>query len=295
MTVLLSGLPLIAVIAALLARQPALRSAVLGVVLAAVIGAGWFDLSPSVAARAAASWWALVAEVALIVAGGIAFAEAGRLTGGQERLSSWLRRSLGTGIAPVLAIVHGVTPLAESLTGFGIGAMLAIPLLTALGLTGRRAATIGLLGLCAVPWGSMGPGTLIAAQLGGVGFDALGVASALLSLPVFVGVGVAAVLMVAPREDRLRACLAAVGSGAVLWCGVLVVNLAVGTAPAGAVGALLTLAVHLLVSRLRGHRLDFPREVGHALVPYLVLLVGVVSLSAVAIASHRAGEARYRQ
>ncbi|MDN6658848.1 MAG: hypothetical protein L0L18_07505, partial [Acidipropionibacterium jensenii] len=154
MTVLLSGLPLIAVIAALLARQPALRSAVLGVVLAAVIGAGWFDLSPSVAARAAASWWALVAEVALIVAGGIAFAEAGRLTGGQERLSSWLRRSLGTGIAPVLAIVHGVTPLAESLTGFGIGAMLAIPLLTALGLTGRRAATIGLLGVCAVPWGS---------------------------------------------------------------------------------------------------------------------------------------------
>lgn len=128
----------------------------------------WYGRSSASMASATSQWWPLIIEVLIIVAAGIAFAEVGRRTGTQGVLSLWLQKSLGAGVAPVLAIVHGVTPLIESLTGFGIGATVAIPLLVALGLNGRRAATVGLLGLCAVPWGSMGPGMLIGAELGGV-------------------------------------------------------------------------------------------------------------------------------
>lgn len=284
MPVLLAAAPLLAVLAALLLRQSALRASILGVAVAAVIAVAAFDTTPGELAVATWAWWPLGLEVLAIVAGGLAFAEAGRRSGGQRVLSDWLRRSLGTGVAPVLAIVHGVTPLAESLTGFGVGAAIAVPLLAALGLDGRRAAVIGLLGLCAVPWGSMAPGTLIAAQLSGLGFEELGVASAVASLPVFLGVGIAAALLAvragepgrAPRGG-LGAVAAAIASGLALWAGVLGANLLIGTPPAGALGALAALLLHLLVGALRGRRADLPREVRRAAMPYLLLIGGVVA------------------
>lgn len=284
MPVLLAAAPLLAVLAALLLRQSALRASILGVAVAAVIAVAAFDTTPGELAVATWAWWPLGLEVLAIVAGGLAFAEAGRRSGGQRVLSDWLRRSLGTGVAPVLAIVHGVTPLAESLTGFGVGAAIAVPLLAALGLDGRRAAVIGLLGLCAVPWGSMAPGTLIAAQLSGLGFEELGVASAMASLPVFLGVGIAAALLTvragepgrAPR-GRLGAVAAAIASGLALWGGVLGANLLIGTPPAGALGALAALLLHLLVGALRGRRAGLPRAVRRAAMPYLLLIGGVVA------------------
>lgn len=284
MPVLLAAAPLLAVLAALLLRQSALRASILGVAVAAVIAVAAFDTTPGELAVATWAWWPLGLEVLAIVAGGLAFAEAGRRSGGQRVLSDWLRRSLGTGVAPVLAIVHGVTPLAESLTGFGVGAAIAVPLLAALGLDGRRAAVIGLLGLCAVPWGSMAPGTLIAAQLSGLGFEELGVASAVASLPVFLGVGIAAALLTvragepgrAPRGG-LGAVAAAIASGLALWAGVLGANLLIGTPPAGALGALAALLLHLLVGALRGRRAGLPREVRRAAMPYLLLIGGVVA------------------
>ena len=92
----------------------------------------------------------------------------------------------------ILLVVHGVTPFAESLTGFGIGVTIGIPLLAHFGLPARTVAVIGLLGLCAVPWGSMGPGTLIAATMSGLSFHDLGVTSAAISLIPFVVTGIIA-------------------------------------------------------------------------------------------------------
>ena len=288
MSVALALLPVVAVIVALVCRQSSLRAGVLGAGVAIVVAATWFSLDLETAARAAAEWWPLLLEVPLIMAGGIVFAEVGRETGAQARLSDWLRASLGGGVAPVLAIVHGVTPFAESVTGFGIGAVLAVPLLSALGLDGRRAAIVGLLGLCTVPWGSMAPGSLIAAELGGVGFDAIGIASAIGSLPIFIVVGVAAVLVSGRsagrspgRGGRWIACLAAIGSALVLWVGVLGANLLAGTAPAGVLGGLFALAVHLLLSRLRGVRIEWSYELRRVLIPYAVLIGGVLVAGAI--------------
>lgn len=279
-TVLLAVLPLIVVIGALVARRSTLSAAVLGLLSAVVVAAAHFDLSWAVAAELGGRWWPLVVEVMVIIGGGVAFAEAGRRMGDQARLSDWLRRCLGSGVAPALAVVHGVTPLAESLTGFGVGVTIAVPLLIGLGYAGRKAAPIGLLGLCAVPWGSMGPGTLIAAELSGTGFRELGVMSALLSPPVFLGAGVAAALIAAERGDRTRAVGLAVVSGLVLWVSVTAANVVFGTAPAGAVGAAVTLAVHLLAHRLRhGRRLAVTAAELRALAPYGLLLGGVLAAS----------------
>lgn len=276
MNLILALLPLIAVIGALVARQSTLRSAILGLVSALIIALTWFGMSWQEGRAAAGEWWPLVLEVMLIVGGGIAFAEAGRRTGDQAELSGWLRPRLGTGVAPALAVVHGVTPMAESLTGFGVGVAIAVPLLLGLGYSGRQAAPLGLLGLCAVPWGAMGPGTLIAARLAEVGFDEFGVMCAILSLPVFIGTGIAAVVIVASPEERPRGIGLALASGLLLWVGIWGSNLLFGTATAGALGAAFALAGHLSIHRLRGMSMHATPRAWRALAPYVVLLGGVL-------------------
>ena len=69
---------------------------------------------------------------------------------------------------------------------------IGIPLLAHFGLSPRKVAVVGLLGLCAVPWGSMGPGTLIAASMSGFSFHDLGMASAVINVVPFAVTGVVA-------------------------------------------------------------------------------------------------------
>ncbi|WP_217133405.1 L-lactate permease [Leucobacter chinensis] len=277
MSAMLAALPLVAVVAGLVLGRSSRTAALIGIGVAVALILTRFATPASELGASAIEWAPVMLNVMLILAGGIAFAEAGRLTGNQDTIATWITRSLGQGIVPVLAIVHGFTPLTESLTGYGIGAALAIPLLLGLGLPGRKAAALGLLGLCAVPWGSMGPGTLIASHLTGVGFDELGVATALFNGVVVAGVGVAAALIASPPGRRLRAVAAGLASALVLFAGVLGTNLLIGTAPAGAMGGALVLIVHLAARRLRGHPLTFPAPVARALLPYAFVLAGMLA------------------
>lgn len=176
--------PILLTIALIAARRSALVSATAGLASAVAIAWWQFPIASSSWPALVAEWLPVLLEVLLIIAGGLLLSEASRASGRQEGIAAWLQRTLGSGVGAALAIVHGVTPFAESVTGFGIGLTVAIPLLLHLGFTSRRAAIIGLIGLCAVPWGSMGPGTLIAASLSGIDLTVLGVASGVASGPV---------------------------------------------------------------------------------------------------------------
>ena len=56
----------------------------------------------------------------------------------------------------------------ESVTGFAVGAVFALAALRTMGLGGPVAGAMALLSLCLVPWGGLGPGTLLGATLVGV-------------------------------------------------------------------------------------------------------------------------------
>lgn len=274
--VFLALIPVLVPVVMIAARRPSLQAAACGVIAAVVLSLWRFPTSGDRWAAAGTEWAPVLVEVLVIIGGGLALSEANRASGRQARLASWLEGVLGTGVSAALAVVHGVTPFAESVTGFGIGVTVAIPLLLHLGFDSRRAATIGLLGLCAVPWGSMGPGTLIAATLSGTGFHELGVASAVASGPVFLVVGLVAGWMSSAPGSRVPALAGAAISACVLWVSVGAANLVLGTAPAGAVGALITLAVHVAFHRVRGGRLGPVRSLAEPLAGYAVLLGGVL-------------------
>lgn len=245
MSLFLSALPVLAVIVALLLGMRSLHAALAGVLLSALAMVLAFPLDGAAAWQATALWLPVLVEVLLIVGGGLLLSEVLRAAGAQKALAHWVLGRTGNGAAAVLLVVHGVTPFAESLTGFGIGITIGIPLLVHCGLPARKVAVIGLLGLCAVPWGSMGPGTLIAATMAGLPLDALGLASAYVSVIPFVVTGAVAAWMASPVGERGRGLLMGTVSGLLLTLAVSFFNATVGTAPAGALGALAMIALHL--------------------------------------------------
>ena len=281
MSSFLAALPVLSTILALVFGIRSLYAALLGVASAALAILLAFPIPVESIVPTAVRWAPILAEVLLIVGGGLLLSEVLRQAGGQAALANWVRGRAGQGVGAVLLVVHGITPFAESLTGFGIGVTIGIPLLAHFGLPARKVAVIGLLGLCAVPWGSMGPGTLIAATMSNVPFHDLGVASAILSIIPFILTGIAAAWLTSSREERAAAILQGMLSGIVLTISVLVANVLFGTAPAGALGALVVIALHLLRGSKRGQAVVLDGAGRRSLWSYAVLLGGVLVAGAV--------------
>ena len=281
MNALLATLPVLATLGLLAAKVRALYAALAALGTAAVLTATVFRTPLADLGEAQLHMLPTLVELAAILFGGILLSELMSRTGAQARLGDRLDGACRSRSRALLLIVFGVTPFAESLTGFGIGVVVAIPLLRQLGLAPARAAVVGLLGLVTVPWGSLAPGSLVSAELGRVDFQELGVVSALLSAPVFLICGAAA-LAVAHGPRRALAAggelLLATGT---LWLTVWAVNSYIGVPLAGVLGGLATIAVLLLVSRLqergRARTAGRAEPVGRALAPYAFLVLGLLA------------------
>ncbi|WP_439580112.1 hypothetical protein [Elioraea sp.] len=157
-------------------------------------------------------------------------------------------------------------PFFETVTGFGVGAVFALGDLHALGIVGPAGAALSLLSQMLIPWGGLGPGTLLGAALAGVELRALGAWNAGLSavwlltlLPVFWRLAAEVGLPARPR-DRAEDAATLVVLGGLL----VAANLLVTVEVAG----LLALGPPL-VWRLR-HRLARPGGL-RAASPYLAL------------------------
>lgn len=292
MNAFLAASPVLSSLLALGFGIRSLHAAMLGVVAAVVAAIMAFPLPATEIGVASLKWLPLVTEVVLIVGGGLLMSEVLRHAGAQAALADWIRRRAGTGVGAVLLVVHGITPFAESVTGFGIGVTIGIPLLVFMGLPARQAALIGLLGLCAVPWGSMGPGTMIAAGLAGLGFDELGIASAMLSLIPFAITGGVAAWLVSEPGERIRALGYALLSALLFAILVGLANLAFGTAPAGALGSVAIICLHLLRSHAQAAA-PLPAIGRRALRAYGLLLGGVLVMGSVVRLGHLPEQWRY--
>lgn len=102
----------------------------------------------------------LASQPIAVVVGGLLFHAAVAVEGGQAERAPDARRIF---IATLL-----MGNFMESVTGFAVGAVFALAMLRAMGLRGAPAGALALLSLSMVPWGGLGPGTLLGAALIGV-------------------------------------------------------------------------------------------------------------------------------
>lgn len=222
-----------------------------------------------------------IGRVLYILIGGLLLYNVLSESGAVERVSRFL-----TGVEPdrgalALLVVLGAAPFFESVTGFGVAVVISAPILLSAGFTPLRAATLASWGQLAVPWGALGVGTLIGAELAGVTFEELSDASAWMSLPLFPVYAIATLVLSGGWAEVRRRGLEAVYVGLAAGLGVLASSLYLVPELAGAIGGLVAVGAFLLprAGRLRG--LEVPVR---ALVPYgilLALLVGANSTGVV--------------
>ena len=99
----------------------------------------------------------------------------------------------------------------ESVTGFGVGAIFALASLRSMGVIGAPAGAMALLALCLIPWGGLGPGTLLGAALIGQPVQEVARITALLNAlwllalgPVLWRLCSVAGIAVSPAEKRAQ-------------------------------------------------------------------------------------------
>ena len=173
-------------------RLPAVWAGV-AALAAAVAGAlAWPGLDPSGLPLAFVEGLGTSATVLYVLFGGLLLYNLLSAGGAIGDVSRFLGRLEPEKDALAIGVVVGVAPFFESVTGFGVAVVISAPIFLAAGFSPLRAAVLSSWGQCAVPWGALGVGTVIGADLSAMSFGALSDWSALLSLPLFPVYAVAA-------------------------------------------------------------------------------------------------------
>ena len=208
------------------------------------------------------------AQVLYVLFGGLLLYNLLSAGGAVAAVSRFLGRLEPDRVALAAGVVVGVAPFFESVTGFGVAVVISAPILLAAGFTPLRAAVLASWGQCAVPWGALGVGTVIGANLAGMGFGTLSDLSALLSIPLFPVYGVAAVAVAGGWAGVRRRGAESIVLGLVAGAGTLLTSLYLVPELSGAVGGLAATAVFL--ARRRNRLAGVPLR---ALLPYAFLLL----------------------
>jgi lactate permease len=102
-----------------------------------------------------------------------------------EQVGDFIRSVTHDRVLQVLLMCFGIVPLIESVSGFGIGFMVAAPIFLSLGYKPIHAILLSFIGLLASAWGALATGTIIGSQLIPISLVDMGVRTMVLSTPIF--------------------------------------------------------------------------------------------------------------
>lgn len=273
MAALSALIPILLAIVLLLLKQSSWIAALAGAVAAGIVLAVFYPTPASALVEAGADYFPLILEVALILLFGMTLARLLEAAGSMTEISTWVESLAPSRSFGVALVVFGIVPFAESVTGFGIGVTIGVPVLRHLGCSLRQSAILGLLGLIAVPWGALGPGTTVAAALANLDVDELGLATAWLNAIPVVIVTISVLLIMRPG---LVSALGVIASAGLMWVGILGASIVVGMAPAGIIGSLIVIVALGALFIVRARRSGLTRSLGLAVLPYATLTVGLL-------------------
>lgn len=216
-------------------------------------------------------------QVLYVLFGGLLLYNLLSAGGAVDEVSRFLGLAEPDGVGLAVLVVVGVGPFFESVTGFGVAVVISAPILLAAGFSPLRTAVLAGWGQCAVPWGALGVGTVIGADLSGLTFGELSDASALLSLPLFVIFAFSAAALAGGASGLRRTWPEAAALGLAAGFGTLLTSLFLVPELSGAIGGLC--ATFVFVARRR-RRLSEATIPARALAPYGLLLALLAAASA---------------
>ncbi|WP_037587540.1 L-lactate permease [Stenoxybacter acetivorans] len=184
--------------------------------------------------------------------------------------------------AKISLLLFGLLPALESITGFGVSLLLAVPVFMAM-FPRQAAMKLSLLSMNIMPWGTLGLATIVAANLTQQNIASLGSASALISFGVFPCIAVIAAYLIGGNSARHYFLpLAAAVSFSVL---LLAFNLLGWVELAGAMAGFVNFVLWFFILNASNRNNPFPelKLLFKQLSPYLwvVLLVLLIKIIAV--------------
>ena len=212
MTMLLATLPLLVAIFMLAVLQRSGLQSGVATMLAAVLLvllAPLFHLSIFQTAIALGTGVGTSLTVLYVLLPALLLYQVQRATGSIDILAQGISRLCPDPDVQLLLLILGIAPFIESVSGFGVGTVVIIPMLLALGMDSLQAAVLGLCGQIAVPWGALAVGVVLGAQLTGLNLNVLGAQTALIAAPVPFCFALFALYLAGrrnvTRKDRLSA------------------------------------------------------------------------------------------
>jgi lactate permease len=262
-------------------RWPAVWAG-LATLVAAVGGALlWPALDSAGLAAALSGGLQTAGRVLYVLFGGLLLYNLLSAGGAVAEVSRFLGRLEPRRDALAAGIVVGVAPFFESITGFGVAVVISAPILLAAGFPPLKAAVLASWGQCAVPWGALGVGTVIGADLAGMDFGELSDLSALLSITLFPVYAIAAVALAGGwRGVRAHGAEASV-LGGIAGLGTLATSLYLVPELSGALGGLAATSAFFARRLRRSEGLRVPVR---ALMPYAFLVALLAAANATAAA-----------
>jgi lactate permease len=285
MALLLAMLPLLVAILMLAVLQRSGLQAGLATVLTAlllVLFVPVFHLSFVLAAQALGQGIAASLTVLYVLLPALWLYQVQRVTGSIETLARGISQLCPERDLQLLLLVIGVAPFVESVSGFGVGSVVIIPMLMALELETMQAAVLGLFGQIAVPWGALAVGTVLGAQITELNANSLSAHTALLSLPVPCLFALLTLLLGGTRGALRRLWPIALAAGLLLALGEWCFSLWVGVELAGVFASIPVMLLLIVVGRIGSGSKKAPVGQVHeqalttprfflAVAPYLIL------------------------
>lgn len=265
---------ILATLAILVARQSAMRAGGLGLAVSILIAAtvSEFSLKSDGIAAAIIDGLLTTATVAYVLLGGVTLYWVLRAGGALERLGKAAADAIPNPAQRVLVLVLGVSVFFESATGFGVGIIVTVPLLIALGYTPARAALIALLGQCAVPWGALAIGTVLGADLSGLPADETAMTAVWLTQPFILLCAFATLRFAGESLTSISNILSAIAYSALLaatlWASSAWISVELG----GCIAGLAVTIVGLVLARIRSKARTDGNGLLAAAIPLFVLM-----------------------
>ncbi|HLG66026.1 MAG TPA: L-lactate permease [Ktedonosporobacter sp.] len=220
--IVLATTPLIVAIILLVAlQQSGLRAglATLAATIILTLLAPSFHLSPPAIVLAAARGAGTSLTVLYVLFPALLLYQIQNITDSITVLAQGVTRLCPDRDTQILLLVLGLAPFIEAVSGFGVGTVVVIPMLMALGLDTLQAATLGLLGQLAVPWGGLAVGITLGAELTGLHSGVIGSYTALITAPLPIGFGIATLATYGGKGAVKRLWPAVVAASIVLVAG----------------------------------------------------------------------------
>ncbi|OXS73795.1 hypothetical protein B1B04_11850 [Lysinibacillus sp. KCTC 33748] len=194
--------------------------------------------------------------------------------GAIEKIASSISTSTNDRIYQVLILALGLSPLIESISGFGLAVIVIAPILIALGFHPIQSALIALISLCIIPWGTLAMGTIIGSTLADIPLTSLGIVSASMCIPIYIYFAFLVTFIGAGKEAVKEKSSSVLFTGLLLGASVWFCNWFISVELAGLFGSLTVIAATFFTIKRKNEESfsKSQKDLFKNLSPYLLLI-----------------------